>query len=248
MGGVFKKHRATYATEGARLWYDNANNRSARNATGAGRQAVKCPMVKALDGTEWNYIFATRGYAGTYAYQAELAGENMASFNYMTAYATADRLEDWHIEDWQINAIGSTSQGKACMFNEQVMQQTYTLNITNPSVDHYSLNTNPYWSENTYYYKDGNNYILLETIPEDWEENYGTYYIFVQASEITVYCIRFKRSVRFCDSSNWDTNSSTYPLGSVKEVLAYSYYLDEPIIIPPQGNHSLTIKFSPMEM
>ena len=247
MGGVFKKHRATYATEGVRLWYDNANNRAARNATGAGRQGIRCPMIKALDGTEWNYIYATRGYSGNYSGQAELAGFNMASFNYMVAFATADRLEDWHIDDWQINAIGSTSQGKACMFNDQVMQQTYTLNITNPSVDHYVLNTNPAWAEDTYYYKDGNNYILLENEPVDWEENYGTYYVFVPASDITVTCIRFRRQILVCDSTQWDQNTSGY-MYSERAALGYSYYLDEPIIIPPQGNYSLTIKFSPMEM
>jgi len=133
MTGILKKHRATYACEGVRLWYDTYNNRGIRNATGAYRHGIRCPKIIALDGSEWNYIYGSRGYAGSYANDAEIAGYNESSFNGLTAFATADTLDTWSIDDHTISSIGSTTQGRACMFNDQIMQQTYTINIANNS-------------------------------------------------------------------------------------------------------------------
>lgn len=248
MTGILKKHRASYAAEGVRLWYDNANNRSARNATGVGRQGVRCPTIISIDGTEFHYIFGSRGYSGNYSGQADIAGYNERSFTGLTAFATADLLQNWSIDDHEINQIGSTSQSQGCMFNDVVMQQVYTINIVNNSVDHYEQNTDPVFVPNKFYEKDGNNYILLTELPSgvDWSIDYANYYVLVEAADITVKCIRFQKNYCLCSDNQWDSNTSSAQYIE-KQCLAYSYYLDEPITISPGNTHTLTVKFSPTE-
>lgn len=198
--GTLKKHRASYAAEGARLWYDNYNNIASRNASGAYKQGIRCPLIKALDGTEWHYIHASRGASYEYPDIANIAGLNESSFCRLTAYASEEDIHTWNIDNWELVSIGSIQQSQGCMFNDSIMQQIYTLNILNNTQE-----------------------------------------------TITVRSIKFTKSYCLCSSEQYNYQNGSTPYYTSKVCLAYSYYLDEPIELAPNEEHTMTVKFSPAE-
>ena len=247
--GVLKKYIAQSNIEGARLWLDNrGNNANGRpfqgndNAEGVYYNGPKCPKWKDWNGTEYSYINVIM-YAnnGNFSYDYYRLN-NLKSFSHLTGYASNEEIGDFNKYDYNAEAVIPTATEMSYVFNESVMKSMATVTLTNPDYDIYRANTNPVWAIDTYYEKINNEYFILTEEPDNWVNNYSSYYIKIEPANVTIKCIKFSRQI-------WQNTDAQYGNNNYVNVkaLVYAYYLDTPITLEPGDIETITITFTPTE-
>ena len=162
------------------------------------------------------------------------------------AVASSETLVDYDINDYEVkNQIGEITQSSSRNVMQDGGEIIHAIRIFNNSEDEYVPNTSMVWdSSKHYYYLLNDEYIEVLSEPENFTATYDEYYIYEEASSITVKSIKFIKKLRAVNknwSSGYNNANKVY-----LNVLYCTYYLDEEewITIPVGESRGIVIDFS----
>ena len=272
--GEFRKYRPYYACNALRfnarekLYYDGYSNNKADAMT-------RVPNFKDINGTEYGWLLNMNAHAyygnnSTTTSSASgisiesitlgtvIAG-NYEHFTYLTPYATSDKLVDYSIDDYDYrpNIAGVTYFQRAQYVAQDVNKILYSMSIFNDNVDVYNINDAPntviqVWSQDTFYEKVGDNYILTTSQPTDWNDNigdgkygYNQYYTLHEAEDIEVSCIKFRKVMAASSNTSRSYANATATESNQVNILTIycSYFLDHPVTIHAGDSYLLSLSF-----
>lgn len=262
--GEFKKFRSYYAANSMRLnglptWYSTYTT-----TVNIGQGATRVQNFKDLTGVEYGWLCNFNSakvnhynighyWNGVYSgipvsdwYMNWGVTQNYQTFSWLYPKATADLLEDYSVEDYEVNAIGDTAFQRLHSAGHNTNRVIYPISVRNNNVDTYVLNDSIIWDETKEYYKfEEGAYVRLLEQPENWTEAYNTYYIFTLAQPITVSCIKFYKMFAVSNRTNMDyTNPIDTDLNATPAFVLYiAYYLDEPITLQPNESFTKVLSF-----
>lgn len=257
--GEFRKYRPYYACNALRFSsYGPGSYVGSGNKWGG---ITRVPNFKAVNGTEYgwlvnlntrvdylnndNNVTTASGQTFNSIKQHTFLMGNYEHFTYLDPFATTDLLENYDINDYQINPIGITYVTRARFVAQDVNKILYSMSIFNNNTDSYVANDDNTWAPDTFYALIDGNYVLLTEIPSDWNSNYTSYYKISPAEDITVTCIKFRKYMRastYADRgySSPDANEQ----GNTNILVLYcAYFLDEPVTIHPGDSYLLSLSF-----
>lgn len=267
--GTFVKYRPYYACNALRFNGTNYNSSESMGSYQYYRQnsATRVPNFKDISGTEYGWLLNLNSYSNYEQYNSNnnytgtvsgienqtinkrvALSNNYQIFKDLVPFATADLFSGYSINDYAINSIGETYYTIANFVAEDTNKVLYSLSIFNNDVDAYIPNESNIWAENTYYEEIGSEYILLDSEPADWNENYANYYTFHSAQDLHVGCIKFRKlgMVESRADRSWTNANVNEGTGNNQlpvYVLLCAYFLDQPVSIAPGDSYLLSLSF-----
>lgn len=275
--GEFRKYRPYYALNALRFNGGTYNGSADTGSSGSyayDNSKTRVPNFRDIAGIEYGWLknmasycvygpgsnktFAVSGIPSVYVRHGEWMSSQYQPFTSLDAFATSDKLADYSIDDYDYrqNMVGATYFQRSMYVAQDVNKILYSMSIFNNNQPTYELNDNPDWAPDTYYELVDTEYVLLDAIPADWNQNYTTYYIQVPAADIKVSCIKFRnrmladpaadRSYSAAvnrESAHSSVSNNDY--SGIKPVycLFCSYFLDEEVTIHPGDSYLLSLSF-----
>ena len=273
--GEFRKYRPYYALNALRFnggIYNSNYNSGYYNAYDNSKTRV--PNFKDIAGIEYGWLknlasyvmyspgnsktITVSGIENVYVRHGEWLGYQYQPFINLRPFATSDKLSNYSVDDYEYatNLVGVTYYQIAHYVAKDVNKILYSMSIFNDNVDSYAANDDPTFVTDTFYSLVDENYILLSTVPSDWNTNYMNYYKLVPAEDIKVSCIKF-RAPMLADSSTDRTYASARTTETQYSSISYSnysgivpifallcaYFLDEEVTIHPGDSYLLSLSF-----
>lgn len=255
--GEFRKYRPYYACNALRfngnetVWYYSSSSSDRSNAM------TRVPNFQDIYGTEYGWLLNmfSRWTNSQYSNNTTIDGtsyccgtimsSNYQHFVYLTPFATADVLANYNVDDYEINSIGTCHNIRAQFVAEDVNKILYSMSIMNDNTDTYEANTSITWASDTYYELVDESYVLVETMPEDWDTTYMNYYVLHEAEDITISCIKFRKIMGASSNSSRSYDSATLTESNQVGVYALyvAYFLDEAVTIQPGESYLLSLSF-----